>query len=159
MAEHTSPTPEAASATVNLSTGLPSTVLPDADAAARHALFQATQAAAPRDAIAAVVAAHPRLPEAWAALGDHGRDAVERYAAYRVGYHRGLDSLRGNGWRGSGYVRWSEPGNRGFLRCLVGLETMAAAIGELDEAERCRQFLMQLDPSGVPADEAGIPPA
>jgi hypothetical protein len=31
---------------------------------------------------------------------------------------------------------------------------MAAAIGELDEAERCSQFLLQLDPSGVPADEA-----
>ena len=46
---------------------------------------------------------------------------IERYAYYRVGYHRGLDALRANGWRGSGYVRWSEPTNRGFLRALAGL--------------------------------------
>jgi hypothetical protein len=29
---------------------------------------------------------------------------------------------------------------------------MAAAIGEHDEADRCRTFLLQLDPSGIPAD-------
>ena len=29
---------------------------------------------------------------------------------------------------------------------------VAAEIGELDEAERCRTFLLQLDPSGIPAD-------
>ncbi len=29
---------------------------------------------------------------------------------------------------------------------------MAAEIGEFDEAERCRTFLLQLDPSGIPAD-------
>jgi hypothetical protein len=28
---------------------------------------------------------------------------------------------------------------------------MAAEIGEADEAERCAQFLLQLDPSGIPA--------
>ena len=77
-----------------------------------------------------------------------GRDEIERYAAYRVGYHRGLDALRANGWRGSGYVRWSEPTNRGFLRSLAGLGEVAAAIGETDEAERCAQFLLQLDPTG-----------
>jgi hypothetical protein len=31
---------------------------------------------------------------------------------------------------------------------------MAAAIGEHDEAERIGLFLAQLDPSGVPVDEA-----
>ena len=82
------------------------------------------------------------------ALGDAGRDDVERYAAYRVGYHRGLDALRANGWRGSGYVRWREPGNVGFLRCLEGLGAMARRIGELDEAERVEVFLAQLDPDG-----------
>ena len=140
---------------IQMSSGLPTTVLPEADAALRHALQQA----AGRDAIAALVAAHPRWLDAWAALGDHGRDVVERYAAYRVGYHRGLDALRANGWRGSGYVRWAAPGNRGFLRCLLGLGACAAAIGETDEAERCAQFLAQLDPSGVPADVAvpGLP--
>jgi hypothetical protein len=92
------------------------------------------------------VADWPRCLEAWAELGDLGRDAVERYAAYRVGYHRGLDRLRANGWRGSGYVRSSHPENVGFLRCLRGLGEMAAAIGEADEAERCATFLLQLDP-------------
>jgi hypothetical protein len=99
------------------------------------------------------VSRHPRFVDAWASLGDLGRDTIERYAAYRVGYHRGLDALRANGWRGSGYVRWADETNRGFLRALRGLGLMAAAIGEDDEAARVEQFLLQLDPSGVPADE------
>ena len=137
---------------IQMSSGLPTSVLPDADAAERHALTQALSADDPRAAIAAVVADHPRSSAAWAALGDHGRDVIERYAAYRVGYHRGLDALRANGWRGSGYVRWSAPGNHGFLRSLLGLHLAAETIGESDEAERCAQFLLQLDPAGVPDD-------
>ncbi|MEK9938996.1 MAG: DUF3151 family protein, partial [Ilumatobacter sp.] len=39
---------------------------------------------------------------------------------------------------------------QGFLRCLLGLQNRAAEIGELDEAERCALFLLQLDPAGVP---------
>jgi len=129
--------------------GPPRTVLPFEDAAIRHALQQARAAAAgeQRDLVAAVVAAHPRSLLAWQALGDLGRDTMERYAAYRVGYHRGLDALRGNGWRGSGYVRWADESNRGFLGCLKGLGEMAAAIGEHDEADRIALFLAQLDPS------------
>ena len=100
------------------------------------------------DDAAVVVADSPRFLEGWAELGDLGRDTIERYAAYRVGYHRGLDTLRASGWRGSGYLRWSEPTNRGFLRSLRGLGAMAAEIGENDEAERCALFLLQLDPSG-----------
>jgi hypothetical protein len=69
-----------------------------------------------------------------------------------VGYHRGLDRLRASGWRGSGYVRWAHPTNRGFLRSLAGLERMAAAIGERDEQERCALFLRQLDPSWPPSE-------
>jgi hypothetical protein len=115
----------------------------------RHALQQAL--GGPEDgrrtAVAGVVARWPRSPGAWAALGDTGRDDIERYAAYRVGYHRGLDALRQSGWRGSGYVRWHHEGNHGFLRALQGLAQMATAIGEDDEADRCRQFLAQLDPS------------
>jgi Protein of unknown function (DUF3151) len=132
---------------IHMSAGLPSTILPDADPAMRSDLAQAVAADDPRAAIAQVVAAYPRWPEAWALLGDHGRDTIDRYAAYRVGYHRGLDALRANGWRGSGYVRWNAVGNRGFLRCLAGLARMADEIGESDEADRCAQFLMQLDPS------------
>jgi hypothetical protein len=138
---------------IHMSSGLPSTVLPGPEPELRHRIAQAEQATDPRVELASVVAAHPRSLDAWAALGRHGRDTIERYASYRVGYHRGLDALRANGWRGSGYVRWSADGNRGFLRCLLGLARMAEEIGERDEAERCRQFLLQLDPSGVPDDE------
>lgn len=130
--------------------GPPRTVLPAEPADVRHALAQA--AAAPpeqqRELVAAVVAAHPRSLLAWNALGGLGRDVVERYAAYRVGYHRGLDALRANGWRGSGYVRWADETNRGFLGCLRGLGAMAEQIGETDEAERIALFLAQLDPGG-----------
>lgn len=135
---------------VRMTSGLPSTVLPAAPAPVLAALQAVDTSDDPRSSLATVVAAAPRESVVWAALGDHGRDVVERYAAYRVGYHRGLDALRANGWRGSGYVRWAEPGNRGFLRCLLGLAACASAIGEADEAERCEQFLLQLDPSGVP---------
>jgi Protein of unknown function (DUF3151) len=137
---------------IEMSSGLPSTVLPEAEPAARKALAEALTAddGSRRDAVARVVARYPRFLEGWAELGDAGRDEIERYAAYRVGYHRGLDALRANGWRGSGYVRWAEPSNRGFLRSVAGLGAMAAAIGELDEAERCAQFLAQLDPSAPP---------
>ena len=132
--------------------GPPRTVLP-AEAAAVDLALQQALAAPPGDRralVAAIVAANPRSLDAWAALGSLGRDDIERYAAYRVGYHRGLDALRANGWRGSGYVRWADETNRGFLRCLRGLQQMATAIGERDEAERIAVFIHQLDPSGLP---------
>ena len=145
---------------IHFSSGLPSTDLPEPDAATRHAIAQALAGDDPRAGVAAVAAEQPRLLAAWAELGDLGRDPIERYAAYRVGYHRGLDALRAAGWRGSGYVRWTSPGNHGFLRSLLGLQMMADAIGEADEAERCAQFLLQLDPTGVPAEiVAAVPPA
>lgn len=134
--------------------GPPRTVLPAESDAVNGAIQQAF--AAPDDQrrplVAAVVVGNPRSLNAWAALGSLGRDEIERYAAFRVGYHRGLDALRANGWRGSGYVRWADETNRGFLRCLRGLQQMAAAIGERDEAERIAIFLQQLDPSGIPAE-------
>jgi hypothetical protein len=43
-------------------------------------------------------------------------------------------------------VRWSNETNRGFLRALEGLRSAAEAIGEIDEAQRCDEFLYQLDP-------------
>ena len=135
-----------------MSPGLPSTVLPAAEPAAATALADALalDGDARRSALGAIAARWPRYLDAWAALGDQGRDEIERYAYYRVGYHRGLDTLRANGWRGSGYVRWSEPTNHGFLRALVGLGQMATAIGEDDEADRIALFLAQLDPNGPP---------
>ncbi len=134
---------------VMMSDGLPSTVLPLAPAQARQALLDALGVTDERRAaVSAVVAEYPRFLDAWAELGDLGRDDIERYACYRVGYHRGLDALRASGWRGSGYVRWEHESNRGFLRSLHGLARCAASIGEDDEADRCAMFLAQLDPAG-----------
>jgi hypothetical protein len=132
--------------------GPPETVLPPPDATAAAALQAAL--ARPegerRAAVAGVAARWPRFIDAWAALGELGRDPIECYAYYRVGYHRGLDTLRANGWRGTGYVRWRHETNRGFLRALAGLGRAAEVIGEADEAARCAQFLAQLDPGGTP---------
>ena len=135
---------------VNLSAqGPPSTVLDTEPLGALAALEDALTKpdGERRDAVAAVCARWPRFLDAWARLGDNARDDVEAYACYRVAYHRGLDRLRANGWRGSGYVRWADHPNRGFLRGLQGLARAAGRIGEQDEAERCAQFLAQLDPS------------
>lgn len=134
--------------------GIPETVIAkeNSDVLEKIALALQQPAEERRDASAAVVAANPRSLMAWATLGDHGRDVIESYASYRVGYHRGLDTLRQSGWRGSGYVRWSHPENRGFLRCLAGLHRRAAEIGEYDEAERCELFLLQLEPGWPPPE-------
>lgn len=136
--------------------GIPQTVLPaeSDDVAAQLEAAAGLDGDARREAIAAVAAGAPRSLAAWAALGDAGRDTMESYAYYRIGYHRGLDALRQNGWRGSGYVKWEHPTNQPFLRCLSGLYRRAEEIGEVDEAERCALFLRQLEPSWPPADHA-----
>lgn len=131
--------------------GPPETVLDPEPAEALTALAAALELpeADQRGAVSDVVRAYPRMLAAWAALGDRGRDEIEAYAAYRVGYHRGLDRLRANGWRGSGFVRSSHPENLGFLAAVAGLARAANAIGEADEADRCALFLSQLDPGGM----------
>jgi hypothetical protein len=129
--------------------GPPETVLDNEPADAIDALDAALAVTVPesrRDAVADVAARWPRCLDAWARLGQLARDDAEAYACFRVGYHRGLDRLRQSGWRGSGYVRWSHPENRGFLRSLAGLRRVAAEIGERDEERRCAEFLHQLDP-------------
>jgi len=134
---------------VPLTSGPPETVLPaapDEAVAALRAAEAKPDPAARRVALAGVVAAHPGYLEGWAALAAVGRDPVESYAYARVGYHRGLDTLRSAGWKGSGYVRWEHETNRGFLRSLDALRAAAEAIGETAEAERCARFLRQLDP-------------
>ncbi|MGK2930529.1 MAG: DUF3151 family protein [Acidimicrobiales bacterium] len=135
---------------VNLSAaGPPETVLdPEpADALDRLSAAERLDGEDRRAAVSTVVADHPRCLAAWARLGELARDDTEAYAAFRVGYHRGLDRLRANGWRGSGYVRWTHPENRGFLSALDGLRRAAGAIGESDEEQRCAQFIRQLDPT------------
>jgi len=141
---------------VNLSpSGPPETILEPESADALDALQAAL--AQPiegrRQAVADVCARWPRFLDAWARLGQLARDDVEAYAYFRVGYHRGLDRLRQSGWRGSGYVRWRHETNRGFLRALDGLRATAEAIGERNEAQRCAEFLRQLDPDYSPGRE------
>lgn len=133
--------------------GIPQTVLPEEAAGVADAVAQACalEGEERRAALVVAVSNAPRALLGWAELGDNARDTIESYAYYRIGYHRGLDALRQNGWRGSGYVKWEHPSNQPFLRCLDGLQRRAAEIGETDEAERCALFLKQLDPTWPPA--------
>ncbi len=97
-----------------------------------------------------VAASCPSWSLAWALLAEQALDAGEPVAAYayaRTGYHRGLDALRRNGWKGHGPIPWSHEPNQGFLRALRALGEAAGEIGELDEAERCASFLADSDPS------------
>jgi hypothetical protein len=133
---------------VQFTSGSPETVL-DPIAPDLAAALDAARSGPPdrrRAAVAAVAARDPRCLEAWADLAELAADPIERYAYARVGYHRGLDALRGAGWRGSGFVRWRHESNRGFLRSLSALQQAAASIGETDEEQRCDLFLRQLDP-------------
>ncbi|WP_300345239.1 DUF3151 domain-containing protein [Nesterenkonia sp.] len=96
-----------------------------------------------------LAAKHPTSSLVWALLAEEALDAgytVEGYAYARVGYHRGLDALRANGWRGAGPVPWSHEPNRGFLRALAALGQAAAAIGEEAEVERITTLLNDCDP-------------
>jgi hypothetical protein len=129
----------------NLLGGPAPTLLPadGPDATARAAL------AAGSDARAAVPAA-PASSLLWALLAEEADDAVTSYAFARTGYHRGLDALRRAGWRGQGPVPAAHEPNQGFLRALLALAEAADAIGESDEAARCRQFLVDC---GTSAEE------
>lgn len=102
-----------------------------------------------------VVRRHPGSPAAWAALATQakadGADDVTVYAFARVGYHRSLDLLRRNGWKGYGPVPWEHAPNRGFLTCLAELALAARAIGEDDEWERCSGFLRESSPAAYDA--------
>ena len=91
-----------------------------------------------------IAARYPAFSLAWAMLAESALRSgsfVEAYAYARTGYHRGLDALRRNGWKGHGPIPWSHEPNQGFLRCLAALARAAGAIGETPEAERCWTFL------------------
>ncbi len=120
---------------------------------------------------AQVAAAHPTASVAWAQLAEDalGRagitgateapaevslDLVAAYAFARTGYHRGLDLLRRNGWKGFGPVPWSHEPNQGFLRSVGALARAARAIGENDEYARCLDLLEDCDPRA--AGELGL---
>jgi hypothetical protein len=130
----------------DLMAGPPPTLLPEDPAAA------ALAAGTP---VAQVVREHPESPLAWAVLAEQAAtgdaDDVTTYAYARVGYHRSLDLLRRNGWKGHGPVPWSHEPNRGFLRALAALSTAAARIGETPEADRCAEFLRDSSPEAYDA--------
>ncbi|ASW53039.1 DUF3151 domain-containing protein [Plantactinospora sp. KBS50] len=126
----------------------PATLLPS-DEAAEAALAEAGQQNTD-EAYAAAAGNFPTSSAAWAALAARAvaeGQVVTAYAYARTGYHRGLDQLRRNGWKGHGPVPWSHGPNRGFLRCLYLLSRTAGEIGESDEAARCAQFLRDCDPA------------
>lgn len=123
---------------------------PDARQALEQALErQAASAEKGRASLEDVAAHWPASLASWAELGGAAYRAdqvVQAYAYFRVAYHRGLDLIRRSGWRGDGVLEWKHETNRGFLKGLHGLMLSAAAIGEYDEAARCRDFLLDLDP-------------
>ncbi len=102
-----------------------------------------------------LVRSNPTFLDAWAHLAlwalEEG-DEVAAYAFARTGYHRGLDRIRKSGWSGQGPTPWHHEPNRGFLRSVHALMRAAAVMGEVDEARRCRAFLLELDPD----DELGV---
>src|SRR6201982_794436 len=117
---------------VNLLGEPPATLLPSQP----DAEVLIASGAAPTD----VAAKYPTYSLAWALLAEPALDSdhpVEAYAYARTGYHRGLDALRRNGWKGHGPIPWSHAPNRGFLRCLAALATAAGTIGETGEEPRC----------------------
>ncbi|MDI9582010.1 MAG: DUF3151 domain-containing protein, partial [Thermobispora sp.] len=128
----------------NLLAGPPPTLLPD-NPEARQMLESGARAAD-------VAARFPAYSAAWARLADEyfaAGHAVTSYAFARTGYHRGLDQLRRAGWKGHGPIPWEHEPNRGFLRCLYALQRAAQAIGEMDEAVRCAQFLRDSSPTAA----------
>ena len=129
--------------------GPPPTLLPD-ETEPRRLLEGATDPAA-------VAAKYPTHSAAWAELADvayANGSVIESYAYARVGYHRGLDALRRNGWKGYGPVPWAHAPNQGFLRALHALGRAAGAIEETAEADRIGTFLDESDPAARAALEA-----
>ncbi|WP_019144493.1 DUF3151 domain-containing protein [Aeromicrobium massiliense] len=118
----------------------PETLLPEDPAAERLAAG---------DPLEDVVREHPSSTLAWSLMAqaalDENRD-VEGYAYARTGYHRALDLLRRNGWKGHGPVPWAHQPNRGFLRSLAVLATASERLGDEPEAHRCREFLRESSP-------------
>lgn len=105
----------------------------------------------------ATVFAHPDSPLVWATLAEDalaaptpdGAAKIHAYALTRTGYHRSLDRLRANGWKGWGPVPFDHEPNQGVLRAIAALARAAALIGEDSEYDRCRQLLSDADPASV----------
>src|SRR5690349_1767507 len=130
--------------------------VPEAVAALATAL--ALPEADQRAGLAAVARSWPAFVGGWAHLAAAARAAgeeIEAYAFARTAYHRALDRLRGNGWRGMGLVPWAHEPNQTTLLAFYELMRAAESIGESHEVERLRQLLLDSDPS----DPLGVTPA
>ena len=106
------------------------------------------------------VLAHPESPLLWARLAEAELNrlradealpiaSITAYAYARTGYHRSLDRLRANGWKGWGPVPFDHEPNQGVLRSIAALAHCAQAIGEDHEYDRLRQMLSDADPDSV----------
>lgn len=122
----------------------PPVKLPEDPAAARDPLDDATALAHPDSPLVWAVRAEAALPTAKSPA-----DKLTAYALARTGYHRGLDRLRGNGWKGWGPVPFSHGPNQGVLRAIAALAIAAKTIGEDGEYDRCRALLSDCDPASV----------
>ncbi|GAA4821487.1 DUF3151 domain-containing protein [Tomitella cavernea] len=130
--------------------GPPPTLLPGDDDDAESELLNHADPTA-------VAAKYPSASIAWATLAEGALDEdahVRAYAYARTGYHRGLDQLRRNGWKGYGPVPWSHEPNQGFLRAVGALARAAQAIGEDSEYRRCLDLLEDCDTAA--AGELGL---
>ncbi len=99
---------------------------------------------------------HPDSPLVWAVRAEAAletastdEEKITAYAFARTGYHRSLDRLRANGWKGWGPVPYSHGPNQGVLHAIASLALAAKLIGETDEYDRCRQMLSDADPESV----------
>ena len=128
---------------------IPETRLPDEDPLFEQEIkrIRVNQSADIRSMLLALASKNPESIGIWCVLGISSSEMMESYSYFRVAYHRGLDSLRKNGWRGSGFVRWEHVSNRYFLFALNQLAEISNEIGDYAEAERCSLFLRQLEPA------------
>lgn len=123
--------------------GIPETLLPPDPAAGPLG-----QGVDPRQ----VARSYPASSLVWAELAEDALvdgEPIDAYAFARTGYHRGLDALRREGWRGQGPIPWEHEPNRGFLRALAALSRAAGDIGEFDEQKRCADFLRDSSATGA----------
>ena len=128
---------------------IPETRLPSEDPTLEQEMnkVRGNESADKRSALLILASKNPESIGIWCVLGISSSEMMESYSYFRVAYHRGLDSLRKNGWRGSGFVRWEHESNRYFLFALNQLAEISREIGDHAEAERCNLFLRQLEPS------------
>ena len=133
---------------VQFTSGSPETVL-DPLAPELAAALDAARSLPPdrrREAVAAVAARDPRCLQAWADLAELADDPID--ATPSPGSATTAGSTRCG--RPAGAARATcagatSPTEASCARCTPS-ERAAAAIGEIDEEQRCALFLRQLDP-------------